>query len=99
MRCASLFFFLLTGLGAFLFPLNVSNAKSLKKPSEVPVVQDEGAIMHIPLPKDLTNQDPFNATHTQDAGDTEQYFHNQQNFREQNPTSNQESDRIIRQFE
>ena len=56
--------------------------------------------MHIPLPKDLTdNQDPFNATHAQGAGDTEQYFHEQQNFREQNPTRNQESDRIIRQFE
>ena len=56
--------------------------------------------MHIPLPKDLTdNQDPFNATHAHGSGDTEQYFHDQQNFREQNPTRNQESDRIIRQFE
>ncbi|NBT97157.1 MAG: hypothetical protein EBT43_04965 [Methylocystaceae bacterium] len=98
MRFFILFF--LTGLGAFLLPLDFSHAKSSKKPSDAPAVQDEGAIMHIPLPKDLTdNQDPFNATHAQGAGDTEQYFHNQQNFREQNPTRNQESDRIIRQFE
>ena len=91
---------ILTGLVAFLFPLNSSNAKSSKKQSDTPVVQDEGGIMHIPLPKDLTdNQDPFNATHVHGGGDTEQYFHDQQNFREQNPTRNQESDRIIRQFE
>jgi len=88
---------ILTGLVAFLFPLNSSNAK---KQSDTPVVQDEVGIMHIPLPKDLTdNQDPFNATHAHGGGDTEQYFHDQQNFREQNPTRNQESDRIIRQFE
>ncbi len=92
--------FILTGLAAFLFPVDFSNAKSTKKPADAPIVQDEGALMHIPLPKDLTdNQDPFNTTHGHGGSDTEQYFHEQQNFREQNPTRNQESDRIIRQFE
>ena len=90
----------MTGLAGFLLSINPSIAKSSKKPSDTPVVEAEGGLMHIPLPKDLTdNQDPFNATHAQGAGDTEQYFHEQQNFREQNPTRNQESDRIIRQFE
>ncbi len=54
----------------------------------------------IPLPKDLTdNSDPFvsGAPGADDTGT--RYFQEQQNFRDQNPTRSQESDRIIRQFE
>ncbi len=54
----------------------------------------------IPLPKDLTdNSNPFVSDGS--AGDDRgtRYFQEQQNFRDQNPTRSQESDRVIRQFE
>ena len=54
----------------------------------------------IPLPKDLTdNSNPFVSDGP--AGDDRgtRYFQEQQNFRDQNPTRSQESDRVIRQFE
>jgi hypothetical protein len=53
----------------------------------------------IPLPKDLTdNSNPFVSGATGDDRGS-RYFQEQQNFRDQNPTRTQESDRIIRQFE
>lgn len=54
----------------------------------------------IPLPKDLTdNADPFDAGPSSTAGAGSRYFQEQQNFREQDPTRDQEGSRIIRQFE
>ena len=74
-------------------------AKSLNNANKNSQQTDE-TTTHIPLPKDLTdNSDPFNSTQSKSGADTEQYFHQQQNFLEQNPTRSQESDRIIRQFE
>lgn len=54
----------------------------------------------IPLPKDLTdNSDPFDVGPSSTAGAGSRYFQEQQNFREQDPTRDQEGSRIIRQFE
>jgi len=54
----------------------------------------------IPLPRDLTdNSDPFDAGGSSTTSAGSRYFQEQQNFREQDPTRDQEGSRIIRQFE
>ena len=68
------------------------------KAQPTPGVQDGREA--IPLPKDLTdNSDPFvsGPSGADDKGTN--YFREQQNFRDQNPTRSQESDRVLRQFE
>lgn len=73
-----------------------------KKPVAAAVKPDTPAAddTAIPLPRDLTdNADPFDAGPSSTTGAGSRYFQEQQNFREQDPTRDQEGSRIIRQFE
>jgi hypothetical protein len=86
--------------GAIVFFATPVLASPARQPKAQPTPGVQDGREAIPLPKDLTdNSDPFvsGPSGADDKGTN--YFREQQNFRDQNPTRTQESDRVIRQFE